>query len=710
MMNKEDFDAIRALGDGMAAITQYQKGLVAACPDDLSAMSVELLRVTGQRINGPMVTAVAQLIGLSRHGLRQQDLAALLGSSFNTLDFAHFISYMSDCFLLRSDGRYDFSHKSIRAGFRSLPGEQTGLHEKLYDYLSTLPEDDEVRVQERGYHCLMIRDGELLRRFIHRLYEERNGGEKETTAKALNQLCLESEENVKWVKARMVPGEEPEVGLSMARFVSNWLLPEFTGNEFHEKKAGPLFAENFRLAKKLHELLQTERSGRAYASACEDYAAYCGRQDDAYAKKMALTIRKSAVQLAEKLAAEYQSVGVRTDLADAYRMLAWSYECAEEKTSDEQALEYYKKALALRQALNEEKTTPSTRRSLAIAYDDIADLYDGVAFKPLNAEERALSLAVQPVYHKRHREYAAELYQKALELRKQLVEEDPSANNRRNLAYSYHSLANLHANQPEKGQRDKVITYRQQEEALLRELYAEGRSLSQAQALANCQRSLGDAWACSGKKQDYIKAFECYKSAEKLLEQRFLALRSPKSGRALMNVRLDRVRMFYGVGGQQNCRAALEALNSVWRFIGIYGDGGDNWLGDMCRFYLAALENALGIETPADRADVTQCSIYKQSYAYAELLEILEFTANELVEVIPVGMMSVFHKYALPTYRNHLKRWIPLEDQDISKKTAALIALISMSVWCASQEERDELGAILDENDRLKQEEQAGMS
>lgn len=708
MMNKEDFDAIRALGDGMAAITQYQKGLVAACPDDLSAMSVELLRVTGQRINGPMVTAVAQLIGLSRHGLRQQDLAVLLGSSFNTLDFAHFISYMSDCFLLRSDGRYDFSHKSIRAGFRSLPGEQTGLHEKLYDYFSTLPEDDEVRVQERGYHCLMIRDGEKLRGFIHQLYLDKNGGEKETTATALVHFCLESDENVQWMKALMVPGEAPEVGLSIARLVSYWMLPDFAENENDEKRTGTLFAENRTLAQKVYTLLRTELSGRILASALEDYAAYCHRQKDKYAKQMALVLRKQAVELTEKLVTEFGSANSRMDLASAYRMLAWSYECAEEEDSDEKALHYYEKALELRKALNEENTTPSSRRSLAIIYDDIADLYNSVAFQPLNAEERALPLAVQPVYHKHHREYAAQLYQKALELRKQLVEEDPSANNRRNLAYSYRSLAKLHENQPEKGQREKVIAYYQQEEAILRELYAEGRSLSQAGDLSDCLMNLGTAWYCSGKRQDYQKAYDCYVAAARLRMTVFLALRTVKNGNFLAAARFAGVRVLYRVGGENNLRTALSELNAVHKFWISAGVGDDEWKMNMCRFYLTAVERALGMEPPAFRADLTQFKYYKQSYAYAELLEILEFTADELVEVIPVGMMSVFRYYSLPTYRPHLDRSIPLEDQDISKKTAALIAMISMSVWCASQEERDELGAILDENDRLKQAEASG--
>lgn len=94
-----------------------------------------------------------------------------------------------------------------------------------------------------------------------------------------------------------------------------------------------------------------------------------------------------------------------------------------------------------------------------------------------------------------------------------------------------------------------------------------------------------------------------------------------------------------------------------------------------------------------------------QAYAYAELLEILSFTDESLVNKIPKKLINIFHAYALPTYEKHLDRNIPLEEQNVSKKTAALIALLSLNYWCESKEEKAELKAILAENDRLKEQE-----
>ena len=94
-----------------------------------------------------------------------------------------------------------------------------------------------------------------------------------------------------------------------------------------------------------------------------------------------------------------------------------------------------------------------------------------------------------------------------------------------------------------------------------------------------------------------------------------------------------------------------------------------------------------------------------QAYAYAELLEILSFTDESLVNKIPKKLMTIFNTYALETYENHLDRNIPLENQNVSKKTAALIALLSLNYWCETEEEKSQIKAILAENEKQKQKE-----
>lgn len=95
----------------------------------------------------------------------------------------------------------------------------------------------------------------------------------------------------------------------------------------------------------------------------------------------------------------------------------------------------------------------------------------------------------------------------------------------------------------------------------------------------------------------------------------------------------------------------------------------------------------------------------EQSYAYAELLEILSFTDVNLVSKIPYKLMHIFQKYASTSYKKHLDINLPLEDQDISRKTATLVTLLTLNYWCDSDEEKNEIKSLLNENQKIKEQE-----
>lgn len=95
----------------------------------------------------------------------------------------------------------------------------------------------------------------------------------------------------------------------------------------------------------------------------------------------------------------------------------------------------------------------------------------------------------------------------------------------------------------------------------------------------------------------------------------------------------------------------------------------------------------------------------KDSYAYAELLEILSFTNINLVNKIPKKLISLFQENASSVYEHHLNRNIPLEEQDISSETATLITLISLNYWCETEEEKNEIRKVLAKNEKIEKEE-----
>ena len=155
MMNKEDFDSIHQSGDGMDAITRHQLAVIGQCPKNLQDMSAELMSTAAQRINGALISRILDYLALSQHGLRVTDLMGLMDSDFNTLDFSCFISYMADCFLLRDDGRYDFSHKSIREGLTQRCQNRQALHDDIRAFLRSLDASDEISKRELMYHAIM---------------------------------------------------------------------------------------------------------------------------------------------------------------------------------------------------------------------------------------------------------------------------------------------------------------------------------------------------------------------------------------------------------------------------------------------------------------------------------------------------------------------------------------------------------------------------
>lgn len=155
MMNYYDFADIRSHGDGMSAIEAHQLKMIETnCPDSLEDMSACLLKEAGKRINEDLILEVGQFLAVSRYGLRKKDLAAIIGDKWTDIDFAHFINYMSSCFMLRDDGRYDFTHKSIRKGFRKICKNPSAYDRTVQEYLKNLPEDDPVRISELLYHTI----------------------------------------------------------------------------------------------------------------------------------------------------------------------------------------------------------------------------------------------------------------------------------------------------------------------------------------------------------------------------------------------------------------------------------------------------------------------------------------------------------------------------------------------------------------------------
>lgn len=174
MMRKADFESITAGGDNMDAITNYQIQLIHAFPDDVQGACGALIDAAAERIGGEMVKRAVSYIAYSRHGLRKSDLESLFAKeklTWSDLNFSMFVNYLRDFFVLREDGRYDFSHKSIRQGICDRTQDVAEYLQALFVYFRDLDEADPVRGQEIGYHAIMARQSEYLFEYVSSLME-----------------------------------------------------------------------------------------------------------------------------------------------------------------------------------------------------------------------------------------------------------------------------------------------------------------------------------------------------------------------------------------------------------------------------------------------------------------------------------------------------------------------------------------------------------
>src|SRR5690606_6178740 len=113
---------------------------------DLPRALPALYRALYQRagsVHGPaFVETVLRLLATSRSGLREADLAALLGTGpggdWDPLAFARMRRHLRAHLVEEDDGRWDFTHHQGRAAARPATAEEASLHRRLADHLAGL--------------------------------------------------------------------------------------------------------------------------------------------------------------------------------------------------------------------------------------------------------------------------------------------------------------------------------------------------------------------------------------------------------------------------------------------------------------------------------------------------------------------------------------------------------------------------------------------
>lgn len=90
--------------------------------------------------------------------------------------------------------------------------------------------------------------------------------------------------------------------------------------------------------------------------------------------------------------------------------------------------------------------------------------------------------------------------------------------------------------------------------------------------------------------------------------------------------------------------------------------------------------------------------------AYAEVDKILSFMEDKYVEKIPKKLRDLFKNEKMKEYDPKIDKNIPLDQQNLQRKTLSLLAMLNINYWC-NEEEKQELLKIYSENDKKKEEE-----
>ena len=89
------------------------------------------------------------------------------------------------------------------------------------------------------------------------------------------------------------------------------------------------------------------------------------------------------------------------------------------------------------------------------------------------------------------------------------------------------------------------------------------------------------------------------------------------------------------------------------------------------------------------------------SLAYSEVYAILNMIEDEYKERVPKNVMDFFEEERDKEYNPIIDVNIPLEKQNLKRKTLVLLAILNLNYWCDSEEEKQEILDSFAKNEEL---------
>lgn len=96
---------------------------------------------------------------------------------------------------------------------------------------------------------------------------------------------------------------------------------------------------------------------------------------------------------------------------------------------------------------------------------------------------------------------------------------------------------------------------------------------------------------------------------------------------------------------------------------------------------------------------------YKTKEIYSEVYEILNLMGDRFIDKLPNKLFDLIKNERLETYNPKYDLDLPLEEQSIKEETIDIIALLYLNYWCETEDEKNELNKIFQENEEIYQKE-----
>lgn len=88
------------------------------------------------------------------------------------------------------------------------------------------------------------------------------------------------------------------------------------------------------------------------------------------------------------------------------------------------------------------------------------------------------------------------------------------------------------------------------------------------------------------------------------------------------------------------------------------------------------------------------------SKAYTEVLLILSYMEQKYVDMLPRKLLELFNEKKDKNYQPKINPNISLAEQNLQRKTLALLAMLNLNYWCKDEIEKQEMLKMYSENDK----------